>query len=151
MVGRDRGQVVPAHLLRLLRDEAPEIPAQQLAGRALEITAVRAVHEGVSAIGKKPADQLGLVLHDAAVTGFALSQRQLGLFPLDDSLVELHGCPPSLEPLEQQAPDQQGLGHAGAGGEHGPAVLDPPAIQATLLSGPRPRTTWAFSTRGPRR
>ena len=43
-------------------------------GRALEIAAIRAVDERVGAVRKEAADELRLVLDDAAVTGLALTQ-----------------------------------------------------------------------------
>src|SRR5262249_20334972 len=60
--GRDRVQVPPDGLVTLRGKEVPETVADEILCRAVKTSTNRAVDERVRAIGKKPADQLRLIL-----------------------------------------------------------------------------------------
>ena len=62
-----------------LGDERQEAAPDQLLGRLPERAAVGRVDEGEGEIRQGAADQLGLKLHDGAVTLLALAQGGLGL------------------------------------------------------------------------
>src|SRR5437867_545510 len=72
--GGDRVQVLSDCLVTLGGKEVPETVADEILRRPVKASADRAVDERVRAIGKKPADQLRLILYDRPVLRLATAK-----------------------------------------------------------------------------
>ena len=66
----------------VIDDDTLNGPAHQFLLRLAEVPAEGAVDEGDLELGVDAVDKFGLVLHDAAVAGFAFTQRLIREFRL---------------------------------------------------------------------
>ncbi len=138
------------------RQELPELLADQLLGRALEVATIRGVDERVSAVGQKAADEIGLIFDHRAVLLLAATQARRRLRVLPYQRRQQHQRDGDEEEESLQRDDDLG---DRAGGEWAPtgsrARTAPPARRPAGASPARrgrsepPTTAGTATARGP--